>query len=120
MYAACFPGVPNAWLNSSRRYAANYAHASYKFRLLPKLNLINNLTGVGPTFAGDIAPVPDSPNSIAVASVGLAVYDDGVRRPKLGPSGLNSTIEFSDSPARLYGAQRAAGGYDFGGSNQSV
>ena len=94
--------------------------ASYKFRLLPKLNLINNLTGVGPTFAGDIAPVPDSPNSIAVASVGLAVYDDGVRRPKLGPSGLNSTIESSDSPARLYGAQQAAGGYDFGGSNQSV
>jgi DNA-binding beta-propeller fold protein YncE len=80
----------------------------------PQITLVNNLTGAGADFANDIETVPGSPGSLAVSASGLTVYDDGVRRPKIGPGSFisNATIEYSDSPARIYGAQSNAGGYD--------
>ncbi|HEU4594346.1 MAG TPA: Calx-beta domain-containing protein, partial [Pyrinomonadaceae bacterium] len=78
----------------------------------PQLTLVNNFSGSGADFAVDIETVPGSPGSLAVSASGLAVYDDGVRRPKMGPGNFESAIEFSDSPSRLYGTGSNAGGHD--------
>lgn len=67
----------------------------------------------GPLFPEDIDAVPGSNTSVA-ASVqnaccsprhgGVAIYDDGVRRPTMTPGHTGSNvIEFSDSASVLYG-----------------
>lgn len=82
--------------------------------------------GTDPQFgalgAEDIAVAPGQPGTIAVARVrvgvsprhgGVAIFDDGVRRPITTPSftGSNS-IEFSASPSVLYG-QNVEGDFSF-------
>jgi hypothetical protein len=74
----------------------------------------------GGTFkANDIAVVPGTPNSIAVArhisasppEGGVAIYDNGVMRPTTTPGHIvaSSFLAFSQNPSILYG-----GGFDSG------
>ena len=67
----------------------------------------------------DFAVAPSNPSVLAVArgvfNVGLpqgvAIFDDGVRRPNVGPSGLASpdSIAFSASASKLYGTGPGSG-----------
>ena len=73
--------------------------------------------------ADDIAVIPGNPNSVAVARMefgssprhrGVAVYDDGVMRPNTAPNDQGSTvIEFSSSPAILYGYNNQTSDFSF-------
>ncbi|HEX8283965.1 MAG TPA: Calx-beta domain-containing protein [Pyrinomonadaceae bacterium] len=79
----------------------------------PLLTLVNQFTDAGGAdSAVDIAPVPGSPGSLAVSSLGLAVYDGDVRRAKMGAGGADSAIEFGETPARIYGTRSSSNGAD--------
>jgi uncharacterized repeat protein (TIGR01451 family) len=68
---------------------------------------------LGPYFVEDMEVIPGAPNSVVVAlrnqgfsprHMGVAAYDNGVRRPTMTPGHTGSNIiVFSSSPTRLYG-----------------
>ena len=74
--------------------------------------------GLDPSFGrfvlNDLAVAPGNPDTLAIArwylgwsppEAGVAVYDNGVRRPNTGPGHLNGadTIVYSASASKLYG-----------------
>ncbi len=79
---------------------------------------------LGPYYPGDIAVMPGSPHTVAVslrrlgvspAFGGVAIYDDGVRRPTVVgsyPTEIDS-IAFGATASRLYGYNNETTGYEF-------
>jgi hypothetical protein len=80
--------------------------------------------GQDPSFGryiiGDFAVAPGSPDTLAIArwyltvsprEAGVAVYDNGVRRPNTGPGHLNGadSIAYSASASKLYGTGQFQG-----------
>lgn len=67
----------------------------------------------GPSYAEDIDVSPEDSNIIAVSlrcttvtpkHRGVAIYDNGVRRPNISPGYVgNNAIEFSNNPTLIYG-----------------
>jgi DNA-binding beta-propeller fold protein YncE len=79
----------------------------------PLLTLSNQFSADGGAdTAVDIAPVPGANGSLAVSSLGLAVYDGDARRAKVGLGGGDAAIEFADVPTRVYGSRPSSNGAD--------
>jgi hypothetical protein len=64
----------------------------------------------------DMAVMPGNPQTLALAVrySGVAIYDDGVQRPNVSNGGAYAInrIEFSDSPATLYGYESESSGFN--------
>ena len=76
-------------------------------------------SGSGPMFVQDMVVHPTNPHTVAIArmvlnsstpGVDVAIYDDGVMRPK---TGTGNSIAFSPDGTRLYGYNNQTTGYDF-------
>ncbi|HEY6804938.1 MAG TPA: Calx-beta domain-containing protein [Pyrinomonadaceae bacterium] len=82
----------------------------------------------GPLFVDDIEAVPGEPNAVAVSRrnsgfsprhEGVAIYDNGVRRPNTTPNHTGSNvIEFGSTGSALYGANNET--TEFGFQKMSV
>lgn len=73
-------------------------------------------TPISSFYPQDMAVMPGSPQTLAVAVryEGVAIYDDGVQRPNVSDGGAYAInrIEFSDSPATLYGYESESSGFN--------
>jgi hypothetical protein len=77
----------------------------------------------GPYYVGDMEVSPDDPQAVAISlfnkglgpgHAGVAVYDNGVPRPRVTPrSMISDMIEFSATASRLYGFNRETSEHGF-------
>ena len=90
-----------------------------RFDTVTNTPVLKFAVGVDPLFGrysvGDLAVAPANPGMLAVARVkvntsppeaGVAIYDDGIRRPNTGPGHVfgSDFLAFSASASKLYGA----------------
>jgi hypothetical protein len=78
---------------------------------------------MGPYFVEDMQVLPGAPTAVAIsrmyqtvrpAHAGVAIYDDGVSRPRVTQDHTGSDIiQFSASAARLYGFNTESTEYGF-------
>jgi Calx-beta domain len=93
----------------------NGANAARRFDILTQTPGLQFNTGA--QFVQDMEVVPGSSESVAITTLlfnsGVAIYDNGVKRPNTGPSFPTiGPIEFGASPSILYGFNNQSSGLD--------
>jgi hypothetical protein len=74
------------------------------------------LGGNGTYTVSDLAVLPGSPSSVAVArspDAGVAIYDNGIQRPVVTNQATINAIAFANSATSLYGADSEDSGFEF-------